>query len=138
MLPTRDEIDHNKSLSRDLYQVMENIGVTTEWRDTRKEMARTIEILLTVNSAADFSDYIFGSYYEGTFTPDMGSDMDNVVIKNEIPVVTSIGDCPHHVYFSLLLVPDKQPGYAKLQISKTSWHLIDCMVVKLTKTTDFV
>ena len=116
VLPTRDEIDHNKSLSRDLYQVMENIGVTTEWRDTRKEMARTIEILLTVNSAADFSNYIFGSYYEGTFTPDMGSDMDDVVIKNDIPVVTSIGDCPHHVYFGLLLVPDKQPGYAKVQV----------------------
>ena len=102
-----------KSLSRDLYAVMENCGFTAEVRDTKTEMARILEIFLTLYDPPYISTHIFGSHYEGTGT-ELGSDQDMVGIRNDIPVVTNIGDCPSHQ--SLLLLPDKQPGYAKLQL----------------------
>lgn len=65
VMPSKDEIDQYKNLSRDLYARMEKVGCTSEVRDTKTEMARIHEILLTLMSPLNVSEYIFGSIYEG-------------------------------------------------------------------------
>ena len=108
-------MDQYKSLSRNLYNVMGNCGFTAEVRDTQVEMTRIFEILKALDKPSNVSICTFGSEYEGTCTGN-ASDIDEVYIDNKIPVVTSTGEFPSQD--SLLLVPDKQPGYVRLQIVK--------------------
>ena len=114
MLPTRDELQHYKSLSLKLYDVMKIIGVTTEVRDTVKEMALVREVLENMGLVPDFpySVYSFGSSCEGTFTLGLGFDIDMVYV-DIMPVDTNIVNSKHP---RVLLVPENQTGYAKLQL----------------------
>ena len=112
-MSTEDEMDQYKCLSRNLYNVMENCCFTAEVRDTQIEMTRILEILHTLAKPLNLSICYFGSNYEGTATRN-ASDVDMVYIDNRIPVVTSTGEFPSQD--SLLLVPDIQPGYVRLQI----------------------
>ena len=76
----------------------------------------TSEIIETIGSSNDVSQYYFGSSREGTTTVEMSPDLDKVFVQNEFPVITDCSDVPCEK--SLLLVHDNdtQAGYAKLQL----------------------
>ena len=104
---------HHKSLSLDLFNIMEDLGATSETRNITTEAAISIEILNTI-AVAPSSQYIFGSQYEGTFTEGLQPDIDGAIIIPDMPVITDIANCPSSN--SYLLVPEEQPGYVRLQL----------------------
>ena len=108
-----------KDVSLRIFDVLENIGVSTDLRDCMAECGKVDEILGTAQSLLpgvnmNFSGLCVGSYYEGTQTPGMGSDVDQIIVI-EVPVVSKVSDC--HGSPALLMVQDSNtpPGYAKLQ-----------------------
>ena len=104
---------HHRSLSLDLFDVMEDLGATIETRNLMMEAAISGEILSTI-AVAPSSMYAFGSMYEGTSTKGLLPDTDVAVILPHMPVITDIANCPSSN--SYLLVPDEQPGYVRLQL----------------------
>ena len=104
---------HHRSLSLALFSAMEDLGATIENRNINMETAISREILNTI-AVAPLSQYVFGSAYEGTSTKGLQPDIDVAVILPDMPVITDIANCPS--YNSYLLVPDKQPGYVRLQL----------------------
>ena len=101
-------------LSQCLYQTLEIIGVSMANRNMQKERAIATEIIESlVNRIVPC--YICGSQYEGTSLPNMGSDIDKVLVMEELEVITSLQDCPNK---SLLLIQEDltPPGYCKLQL----------------------
>ena len=103
---------HHKSLSLNLFDVMEDLGATIENRNITMEAAISREILGTIANAS--SMYVFGSMYEGTSTEGLLPDIDVARILPHMPVITDIANCPS--YNSYLLVPEEQPGYVRLQL----------------------
>ena len=103
----------HKSLSRALFDVVEDLGATIETRNKAMEIAHSTEIIHTI-AALPGSVYIFGSTYEGTSTQDLLPDSDKAAILPHMPVVTDSAYCPSSN--SYLLVPDVQPGYVRLQL----------------------
>ena len=106
-------MEHHRSLSLDLFGVMEDLGATIETRNINMETAISGEILNTI-AGAPFSQYVFGSRYEGTFTQGLQPDYDEALIFPHMPVITDIANCPSSN--SYLLVPDEQSGYVRLQL----------------------
>ena len=106
-------MEHHKSLSLDLFNIMEDLGATIETRNIVTEAAISMEILDTI-ALAPSSQYTFGSYYEGTYTVGLQADIDQAIILPHMPVITNIANCPSSS--SYLMVPDKQPGYVRLQL----------------------
>ena len=104
---------HHRSLSLDLFGVLEDLGATVETRNMTTEAAITAEILGTIEVAPS-SVYIFGSAYEGTATEGLQPDIDGAIILHDMPVITDIANCPSSN--SYLLVPEEQPGYVRLQL----------------------
>ena len=104
---------HHRSLSLDLFGVLEDLGATIENRNITMEAAITAEILHTIEVAPS-PVYIFGSAYEGTATEGLQPDIDGAMILPEMPVITDIANCPSSN--SYLLVPEEQPGYVRLQL----------------------
>ena len=104
---------HHRSLSLDLFYIMEDLGATIETRNINMETAISIEILQTI-AVAPFSQYVFGSRYEGTSTEGLQPDIDGALILPHMPVITDIANCPSSN--SYLLVPEEQPGYVRLQL----------------------
>ena len=104
---------HHRSLSIDLFGVLEDLGATIENRNIMMEAAISGEILRTI-ALAPSSQYIFGSQYEGTFTESLQPDNDGAFILPYMPVITDIANCPSSN--SYLLVPEEQPGYVRLQL----------------------
>ena len=104
---------HHRSLSFDLFGVLEDLGATIETRNIIMETAISGEILNTI-AAAPSSVYIFGSMYEGTYTEGLRPDYDVAIIPPDMPVITDIANRPSSN--SYLLVPDEQPGYVRLQL----------------------
>ena len=104
---------HHTSLSRALFNVMEDLGATIEIRNLKMEAAMTTEILDTIK-LSPVSAYIFGSHYEGTSTEGLLPDKDEAYIPPHMPVITDIANCPSSN--SYLLVPDVQSGYVRLQL----------------------
>ena len=92
---------------------MEDLDATIENRNITMEAAISREILGTI-AVAPSSMYIFGSFYEGTYTEGLLPDMDVALILPHMPVITDIANCPSSS--SYLLVPDEQPGYVRLQL----------------------
>ena len=111
-MPSAKDICQNKDLSLRLYDVLEYIDATNERKDTMADIATIIEISSTFCFPHDVSVYQFGSRYEGSTTPNMVSDFDVVLIFTKVNVATHIAECHN---FGYLLVPDIQPGYAKVQ-----------------------
>ena len=112
-VPSAEEICRNKDLSIRLYKVIEDIGFSTE-RVTAIRCSSAVEAIYAVKNVENNSAvYILGSRYEGTSTPNMGSDMDMVLCFDDVSVITNLTEkiCSS----SWLLVPDKYPGYARLQ-----------------------
>ena len=103
---------HHRSLSLDMFDVMEDLGATIESRNIAMETAISHEILRTI-AVAPSSLYVFGSMYEGTYTEGLLPDIDVAFIPPHMPVITDIANCPSSN--SYLLVPDEQPGYVRLQ-----------------------
>ena len=106
-------MEHHKSLSLDLFNIMEDLGATIENRNIKMEAAISNEILRTI-IVSPGSLYIFGSKYEGTSTEGLLPDNDVAYILPDMPVITDIANCPSS--HSYLLVSDKQPGYVRLQL----------------------
>ena len=104
---------HHRSLSLDLFGVLEDLGATIENRNITMEAAITTEILHTIEVAPS-PVYIFGSAYEGTATEGLQPDIDGAMILPEMPVITDIANCPSSN--SYLLVPEEKPGYVRLQL----------------------
>ena len=104
---------HHRSLSLDLFGVLEDLGATIETRNITTEAAISMEILGTI-ALAPSSEYAFGSYYEGTSTEGLLPDYDVAVILPDMPVITDIANRPSSN--SYLLVPEEQPGYVRLQL----------------------
>ena len=92
---------------------MEDLGATIENRNIKMEAAISNEILRTI-TVSPASEYIFGSYYEGTSTEGLLPDIDAAYILPHMPVITDIANCPSSN--SYLLVPEEQPGYVRLQL----------------------
>ena len=107
------------ALSQCLYQAMEIAGASTETRDVNRERAIVTELIFICCIREDIlgnsSSYICGSHYEGTALMDMGSDIDNVIVCEDLEVITNLQECPKS---SLLVIQDNYtpPGYCKLQI----------------------
>ena len=60
---------HHKSLSLDLFNVLEDLGATIETRKLTMEGAISFEVMGTTAVAPhSLYMYIFGSRYEGTYT----------------------------------------------------------------------
>ena len=106
-------MEHHKSLSLDLFNIMEDLGATIETRNITMEAAITAEILQTI-AESPVSVCIFGSTYEGTSTDGLQPDTDAAYILPDMPVITDIAYCPSSN--SYLLVPDEQSGYVRLQL----------------------
>ena len=106
-------MEHHRSLSLDLFNIMEDLGATIETRNMTTEAAISGEILHTI-AVAPSSLYVFGSYYEGTSTEGLLPDIDGAIILHDMPVITDIANCPSSN--SYLLVPEEQPGYVRLQL----------------------
>ena len=104
---------HHKSLSLALFGVLEDLGATIETRNANMETNSSGEILRTI-AISPGSAYVFGSYYEGTFTEGMLPDYDIACILPDMPVITDIANFPSSN--SYLLVPDEQSGYVRLQL----------------------
>ena len=104
---------HHTSLSRALFDGMEDLGATIETRNINMETAISTDILCTI-TVAPSSSYIFGSQYEGTATEGLLPDIDVAIIPSDMPVITDIANCPSSN--SYLLVPEEQPGYVRLQL----------------------
>ena len=126
VVPSEEEICHYKHLSLKLYNVLEDIGVSTENRDVHTKNVTLVEILYTLPLQSDCRiPYIFGSRYEGTTTVGMGSDIDIVDILTHMPVATDINECKEPN--GLLLVPDTKPGYVRLLLVRQGqpqyWNL---------------
>ena len=106
-------------LSLRLYEVLDWVGASEEMRGKYREKALVKEILGTIQYQyfePSFSGlYVFGSSCEGTTTPGLNSDSDNLVCNNT-PVIDHITDAPQHG-LALLIVTDETtaPGYCKLQ-----------------------
>ena len=106
---------HHKSLSLELFYVLEDLGATIETRKLTMEGAISFEVMGTTAVAPhSLYMYIFGSRYEGTYTEGLLPDSDLAVIPSYMPVITDIANCPRSN--SYLLVPDVQPGYVRLQL----------------------
>ena len=122
---------HHKSLSLDLFGVLEDLGATIETRNLTMKTAISVEILHTI-AVAPSSVYIFGSKYEGTSTEGLLPDSDVAYILPDMPVITDIANCPSSN--SYLLVPDEQPGYVRLQlVHNGDVQLGTCPELKLDK-----
>ena len=104
---------HHRSLSFDLFGVMEDLGATIENRNITMETAISDEILRTIGVSPG-SSYVFGSAYEGTSTEGLLPDIDVAYILPDMPVITDISNCQRSN--SYLLVPEEQPGYVRLQL----------------------
>ena len=106
-------MEHHKSLSLDLFNIMEDLAATIENRNIKMEAAISNEILRTIIVSLCPS-YVFGSAYEGTSTEGLLPDVDVAYILPHMPVITDIANCPSSN--SYLLVPEEQPGYVRLQL----------------------
>ena len=124
-------MEHHKSLSLDLFNIMEDLGATIETRNMTTEAAISGEILQTI-AVAPSSLYVFGSAYEGTYTEGLLPDFDEALILPDMPVITDIANCPSSN--SYLLVPEEQPGYVRLQlVHKGDVQWGPCPELKLNK-----
>ena len=92
--------------------MLDNVGVSNEMRRFGAELASKQEIVLTLTAAT--SGYIFGSRGECSTIPGTETDIDCVIIPPDMRLVTNVADCNDSDGF--LLVPDRQPGYARLQV----------------------
>ena len=124
-------MEHHKSLSLDLFNIMEDLGATIENRNIKMEAAISNEILRTI-IVSPGSSYVFGSAYEGTSTEGLLPDIDVAYVLPDMPVITDIAKCPSSN--SYLLVPEEQPGYVRLQLVRNGavqWER--CPELKLHK-----
>ena len=121
-MPSQREIDHHKKLSKNLYEVLEDIGVSVDARKTFIETATLTEIIGTIHRMGrqGIINYVFGSHYEGSTTFAMKADFDTAFVYWLIPVVNTVSECSnvhgHDTYENYLIIPDKYAGYVKLQL----------------------
>ena len=107
-----------QQISRMLYQVSEEIGVTVNTRKLLIERCISTENL-PFFSFLDYygtNVYVCGSTYEGTTSPDLKSDLDIVNVHTFLPKVADISDCPMGKSLALIQDYSAPAGYFKLQL----------------------
>ena len=115
-MPSSEEMSSFKDLSLKLYDILESCGISTAIRQTRTECSTISEILHSIVCPPDIRHYIFGSFYECSFTHSMDLDVDHVYVQCSPPVVCQ-AECLSDLPYGLLLIPDQRfQGYAKLQV----------------------
>ena len=117
------------TISLQLYEVLENVGLSNEMRRIGAELASAREILSTLDLGLHVSVHNFGSRSECSTIPGTESDIDCVAIPPDMRLVTNVADC--HDSDGFLLVPDRHPGYARLQVivkgQPVTKHNVDLM-----------
>ena len=117
VLPSNDEIGRYKAVSLKLFDVFDDLGLSNEVRRISIEKTSIREILEWLPSPKRYSVYLMGSQSEGsTSTAFMPSDTDVVSVPARARVFTGLTGCQCSDGF--LVVPDRQPGYARLQLMK--------------------
>ena len=113
----RDESIRHMSVR--LYDVLDKVGASAEYRKLRQDCAISREIIDTLCtqlfSRHISSSYIFGSSSEGSTTPGMNSDTDVLLCYDEYPVIDNISDAGDGHSFLMIRGEHTQPGYVKLQ-----------------------
>ena len=118
VLPSNDEIGRNKALSLKLFEALDDLGLSNEVRRISKESMSISEILDSL-LFPELSVYRMGSRSEGSTSRDiMDSDLDIVTVPTNVRVFTDLTSC--QCSDGYLVVPDRQPGYARLQLVKQS------------------
>ena len=118
MLPSIDEIGRNKAVSLNLFEVLDDLSLSNEVRRISIESINIKEILESLPCLERFSVYLMGSQGEGSTSPEfMDSDIDAVTVPTHVRVFT---DLTSQCSDGFLVVPDRQPGYARLQLVKQS------------------
>ena len=102
-------------LSKKLYQVMEDIGVTVKVRNASVRLQRRIEVLQMLLRQPVSSLYIYGSQYEGVNTQSMISDINCVRVLDCPDIVTNLDNA---VGTNCLYVinDDIRAGFVELQL----------------------
>ena len=123
-------------LSLRLGNVLDTCGASEKMRHIWREAATTREILSTIETRfigdTPITEYTFGSSIEGTTTPGLRSDLDQLFSFEDWLVLQDLAEYPLGKEESLLMVTDEftKPGYAKLQLiikgePQTSIHAKD-------------
>lgn len=110
--------DSYRSLSRRLERVLEDIGASTVIRNIWKKHNRSLELLqpLLHNRFPKGSFFIVGSSYEGTTTLGLNSDIDILLVLEDVTVVIDIQEAQQYNYCLLVIQDSNTPaGYVKLQ-----------------------
>ena len=107
-----------RHLSVRLYDVLDKVGASAEFRKLRQDCMISKEIINTFTDQGSeklISSYIFGSSSEGSTTPGMNSDTDWLLCVDEYPAIDNISDAGDGLALLMIRVKDTQPGYVKLQ-----------------------
>ena len=135
MIPGKFELcreypDYYKALSLRLYTLLDcATEASTELRDMTVMISTTEEIRNSftlsfpdgdgdgTENDPKLSTYICGSRFEGTSLADMRSDIDRIVVLEDLPVVTDISDAQQYNTCLLMVQNTDTPaGYVKLQL----------------------
>ena len=108
--------DYLKTLSLKLYNVLDDIGASTEMRKLMTDEYSAEEKLETFIKGPKYSAHVFGSAYEGSQTRGMKSDVDTVYVDEELPVITDIGSDAAEKCLLMIQDHSTPAGYTKLQL----------------------
>ena len=135
-LPT-NLLEFYKPLSLRVYQVLEDIGVSTDMRNAWIEYSTADEIMMTINGSQSITHAKFGSSFEGSRTLGMDSDVDCVAIANDHQVVTDCQANLRRTAFLMINDSSTPAGYAKLQLVKDGIPLYSDTVIPASEKLDF-
>ena len=104
-------------LSRMVYELLHQLGLSDEIRNLYRERAYTIEISQNLILGDLTRSYIFGSTSEGTQTPGMNSDYDMAIVEQPLEVFTKCSSISGGK-LGFIIVQDETtpPGLVKLQM----------------------
>lgn len=108
-----------QQLSLKLYDVLEQVGASEEFRQLYQSTAVACEIIGTVTNET-FAEklapqYICGSRYEGSVIPDFTSDSDVITCHIDQTVITDLSKCTEGPSFLMVRDAWTYLGYVKLQ-----------------------
>ena len=103
-------------LSRMVYELLDQLGLSDEIRNLYRERSYTIEISQNPVLGHLYRGYYFGSAIEGTQTPGMNSDIDIALVDASIEVFTKCSNSGGKPGFIVVQDKTTPPGLVKLQM----------------------
>ena len=103
-------------LSRMVYELLDQLGLSDEIRNLYRERSYTIEISQNPVLGHLYRGYYFGSAIEGTQTPGMNSDIDIALVDASIEVFTKCSNSGGKPGFIVVQDETTPPGLVKLQM----------------------